>query len=151
MWFRNRWSWGYDNYIPKLFSVSNTQINAEHNEPGNYFLYFENNPEHIFCDNITNLKKLYNIQNASGYYKDGINEYIVNKNFKAINNDKSGTKAGLNYFYMIPPLESVTLKLRLTNNHNEEPFKDFDEIFSLRINEADLFYEGFQKDFQNTG
>ena len=149
LWFRNRWSWGYDNYIPKLFSVSNTQINAEHNEPGNYFLYFENNPEQIFCDNITNVKKLYNIENASGYFKDGINEYIVNKNFKAINNDKSGTKAGLNYFYMIPPLESVTLKLRLTNNHNEEPFKDFDEIFSLRINEADLFYEGFQKDFQN--
>lgn len=145
LWFRNSWSWGNDDYVPILKLDSNNSINVEHKEFGNYYFYFEDNPEALFCDNNINIKKLYNAENASGYFKDGINDYIINGVKNAVNTGKSGTKAGLNYFLYIPANKEIILRFRLTNGNHNAPFNEFDEIFSNRKNEADNYYDELQK------
>ena len=139
LWFRNTWAWGYDNYKPKINSGKNKSLLIEHNKLGNYHFYYQNEPGLLFCDNETNVAKLYNTD-AAGYFKDGINEFLTNKNDEAINPDKTGTKAGLHYNLMVSSKENIILKFRLTGRKNLKPFSDFDNNFEKRKNEADTFF-----------
>jgi hypothetical protein len=49
-------------------------------------------PELLFCDNETNVSRLWGRQ-APGFCKDGINDYVVAGNRAAVNPDAVGTKA----------------------------------------------------------
>ncbi len=151
IWFRNTWSWGYDNYKPIITSAGNNLIQLNHNHFGNYKLYIEGNAETIFCENETNLKKLYNVDIKS-FFKDGINDYIVSGNNKFINHD-SGTKAGINYELQFSSNESKTIRLRLTadpkKTFNKNIFDNFDLIVSTKISEADEFYKELQSRLKN--
>jgi Mannosylglycerate hydrolase MGH1-like glycoside hydrolase domain/Glycosyl hydrolase family 63 C-terminal domain len=148
LWFRNSWSWGIKDYEPVINSARNFLV-ARHKELGTYYLYFENDPDQLFTDNNTNVKRLYNVDNAVGYFKDGIEDYVVSKKINSINKNKSGTKAALNYELSIAGKKSAEVKLRLTNSVNDSPFSDFDEIFEARIKEADEFYSELQAEIEN--
>jgi hypothetical protein len=50
------------------------QIKHKHLNTG--FLYFDQG-EPLFCENESNNRRLYNIQNSTPYPKDGINDYII--------------------------------------------------------------------------
>ncbi|HWZ22160.1 MAG TPA: hypothetical protein VNW06_05870, partial [Cytophagaceae bacterium] len=113
IWFRNTWKWGYNSYKPALAANGDRTINIQHEKLGHYFLYTEENSGLLFCDNETNDKRLYNIENADAYCKDGINEFIVHENQIAINPNRTGTKASVSYKCHVPAGESVTIKLRL--------------------------------------
>src|SRR5690606_39054443 len=102
-------------------------------------------PELLFCDNETNRMRLYGQPNLHKYCKDGINNYIVNGDPSQVNPDLYGTKAGLNYQLNIPPQEAVSIRLRLDNKAHPSSFKDFDEVFQQRIQEANIFYRELQK------
>lgn len=143
VWFRNTWSWGYDDYKPKINWHLN-RLNIEHQELGNYKLYFENDPEILFCDNDTNIERLYGIKKEDSFYKDGINNFIVEGNREAVNSNSEGTKAGLNYKFIIPGKKSKSIKLRLTKKSIQKPFLNFDENFNKKIKEADKFYNELQ-------
>ena len=80
VWFRNTWTWGYENYQykPILNGVANKFIEVSHRDLGQYKLYCENADELLFCDNETNFKDLYHFINDTPYCKDGINNYVVN-------------------------------------------------------------------------
>ena len=145
VWFRNTWSWGYDNYKPNLFAVQDHCIEIEHRALGNFQLYCENNDSLLFCENETNCEKLYNHQTDIKYHKDGINEFIVNQNGASINPDRGGTKASANYDIDIPGMQSKTIRLRLTKTVNDKPFDDFDSLFNQRIQETNEFYSDLQK------
>ena len=147
IWFRNTWSRGYDNYKPEINSGKNF-LKINHKKAGEYFLYYENNPEVLFCDNDTNVKKLFGID-KSGYFKDGVNEYIVGGNPDAVNKNNNGTKASLNYFKMIPGGNSFEVKLRLVKNKIESPFEKFEILINEKIKEADEFYNHIQNDIEN--
>ncbi len=151
IWFRNTWSWGYDNYKPSISTQNNNYLLLNNRNIGNYSLFFEENPELLFCDNDTNLKRLYNVD-SEGLFKDGINDFIVNGKKEAVNNT-AGTKAGINYKITLPALSSKVIKLRLKANSDKleliNPFEDFDSIFNLRTKETDEFYEELESQIKS--
>ena len=148
IWFRNFWSYVEDNYKPKLTCGVNT-IYIEHRDLGNFNLYFDGHPTTLFTNNETNWHTVYGAKQKKGYYKDAINEYIVKGNKKAINPHDEGTKAALQYTFIVDSGESAVVQLRLSKEFNASPFLAFDEIFEARKSEADEFYGDLQKHVDN--
>ena len=72
------------------------------NEQHVYHLYFENPDELAFCDNETNHQLLHNTPNRRLYAKDGINDYLIKGDKKAINPNKEGTKMAGIYKIVVP-------------------------------------------------
>jgi len=170
IWFRNTWSWGHDDYRPQVRAsetlafakehgtAGSSVIEVEHKAYGKRWLLFEGEPELLFTENETNVKKLFGGENRTPYVKDGINNYVVHGNRNAVNPEKYGTKASALYKLSIAPGASVTLRLRLTDKEPkvvrmsaprlvlaEAPKMEllgraFESIFSARREEADEFY-----------
>ncbi|RFZ84461.1 glucosidase [Mucilaginibacter terrenus] len=138
LWFRNTWSWGYDNTKPSLSAIAEKEISIKHHELGELYLKAEGNAEMLFCDNETNLTRFTGAVKDGAFYKDGINDYIVNK-ANTVNPAKTGTKAAVNYDISIPANGSREIRLRLSPNSNAS-FDDFDDVCAARITEADDFY-----------
>jgi hypothetical protein len=144
IWFRNSWSWaGNGTARPHLKAHSDSTI--ELNEPalGQRWLHCENASELLFTNNETNVQRLFNAPNLSPFVKDGINDYIVQGAAGAVNPAKVGTKAAANYALRIDPGQTVTIRLRLTNQASlPDAFgKQFDAVFDQRIREAGEFYD----------
>ncbi|HWY31490.1 MAG TPA: hypothetical protein VNX46_12080, partial [Candidatus Acidoferrum sp.] len=104
----------------------------------------QNLPEALFCDNETNGKKVFGVENGPGFFKDAFHECIVGGNPAAVNNKRTGTKAGAHYQLEIAPGGSKQIRLRLARKTTGKPFEDFDQIFADRIAEADVFYAELQ-------
>ena len=143
IWFRNTWSWGYDEYRPVMKSTGDGNVLIDHKAFRQLMLHLDTKTALLFCDNETNLTKLYGVENKNAFVKDGINEFLIHKNEKAINGNGDGTKAAANYNLVIRGKESATVRLRLCANHID-PFNDFDTIFNKRISEAGEFYDALQ-------
>lgn len=139
LWFRNTWSWGYDGYRPSI-RLGADCLEADHQRLGKYRLYWEGSPELLFCENDSNAGKLFNAGPENGFFKDGIQEYVVHHDRNAVNPRMTGTKAGVCYQITVPAQSSHTLRLRLTAAPEEHPFLLFDTVFSERIKETDEFY-----------
>src|SRR6266516_4670623 len=124
IWFRNTWSWGHDDYRPQVRAsgtlafakehgtAGSSVIEVEHKAYGKRWLLCEGEPELLFTENETNVKKLFGGENRTPYVKDGINNYVVHGNRNAVNPEKYGTKASALYKLSIAPGASVTLRLR---------------------------------------
>jgi hypothetical protein len=147
IWFRNTWAWGYDNYMPELTADSHGVIEVYHEKLGQMWLNAEGEPELLFCDNETNTPRLYNVSDDKQFYKDGINDYIIHGS-NTINPKKTGTKAAVNFDINVPAKQSVTLRLRLSQNA-VNGFDDFDKLFDARKQEADQFYSDLNKGASN--
>ena len=147
IWFRNTWAWGYDNYIPELTADSHGVIEVYHNKLGQLWLNGEGSPDILFCDNETNNPKLYNYADGKPYYKDGINNHIVN-GADTVNPKRTGTKAAINYDIKVKAKDSYTIRLRFSSNA-KNGFNDFDTIFNTRVTEADEFYKDVQQNNPN--
>ncbi len=145
LWFRNTWSWGYDEEKPLLSIADDESICVHHKILGDYNLYVQEQGEILFCENETNIQRLYNTENKHPYTKDGIHNYIIQKNANAINTN-AGTKAAINFDVTIGPKQNKTFCLRLCSGTNKKPFIDFEKAFSARTNEAESFYNTIQKD-----
>ncbi len=148
IWFRNTWAWGYEQYShkPMLTGIANAQIEVSHKQLGKYKLYCEEADELLFCENDTNTERLYGKPNKTPYCKDGINNAVVNGKRDAVNPNQIGTKASARYERMVPPGESVEIRLRFSDNtHLPDAFGDFDAIFADRMAEAEDFYGELQK------
>jgi hypothetical protein len=148
IWFRNTWSWGRDNFRPTLEAVSAPApkidiIEANHRELGPYHLYCEDAGDILFTENETNLTRLWNLLNRTPFVKDSINDRIVYDAIDKVNPQRVGTKAAAHYKFTIPPNESRTVRLRLTQIQDRmigDPFAKFEKIFLQRATEADEFY-----------
>lgn len=147
IWFRNTWAWGYDSYMPELTADSHGVIEVYHEKLGQMWLNGEGSPDTLFCENETNTVRLYNYDNGKTYFKDGINNYIVNGE-NTINPKKTGTKAAINYDITVKAKDCYTIRLRLSKNA-KNGFDDFDPIFSARVAEAEAFYAELQKNNTN--
>ncbi|MBC6605487.1 glucosidase [Hymenobacter sp. BT188] len=145
VWFRNTWSWGHDSYRPHLRTPEPGMVQIDHKEMGTYQLYCDQNPPLLFCDNDTNGERLYNLPADGLFFKDGINNYVINGKLDAINPSQTGTKAAAQYTLHIPPGESRSVRLRLSQATLHAPFADFTEIFAARQQEADEFYNRVQE------
>ena len=109
-------------------------------------MYCEGRPELLFCDNETNFRKLYGSNQSTGYFKDGINSFIVEDDRSAVNPEGVGTKAAPHYYAKIPAGGSATFRVRLTNAELSKPFDDADAILVQARQDADDFYAELQRD-----
>ncbi|MCP3712706.1 glucosidase [Paraburkholderia sp. CNPSo 3274] len=141
LWFRNTWSWGYDDYRPSLCAADSGVIRATHRELGEYWLYCDGETELLFTENESNARRLWNQPNASPYVKDAFHSYVVDGQRDAVNPAGKGTKAVAHYVCDVPAGSAATIKLRLSAVKRDSPFEDFERTFDDRVTEADAFYK----------
>ena len=151
LWFRNDWaSWiAATNRAAEAPTLTQIQagvgtraIEAQHATLGTYYLYCDGEVPLLFVDNTTNNARLFPGQpNASPYVKDGINDCVVQGRQTAVNPAHQGTKASAHYRQLVGPGQSMTVRLRLTNQASTAPFGPaFATTFAARLTEADAFY-----------
>lgn len=150
VWFRNNWKWGYNTYKGQTVASHDGCINIQHDSISiKRFYSRDTDAESVFCENETNNPKLYGAPYPGNtYFKDGINDYIIYGS-NTINPEKTGTKASFLLDEIIEARESKSFDFRLSPQDLDEPFENFDEIFSARITEANEFYEEIQNDVTN--
>lgn len=144
--FRNTWSWIRNARKPKL-SANNSSINIEHDLLGDFRLACDDHPTLLFCDNETNVRRLYGQADANGFFKDAFHDYVIAGDTSAVNPAQTGTKAGALYELTIPAGQSMTVRIRLTKSGMASmgsPWVDFDAILAQRRSEADEFFAGLQ-------
>jgi hypothetical protein len=160
LWFRNTWSWNPGTPRPVLRRIQcpgnpkPSPLNPEshcpeivevyHQKYGRRWLYCDGESQLLFTENDTNSCKLYGEQSGAGYYKDGVNDFVVRGEQEAINLQQNGTKMAALYRLSLGPGESSTIRLRLTDKEmivlGQLPFADFDDVFEQRRHEANEFY-----------
>jgi hypothetical protein len=151
LWFRNTWSWEEHHAKPNLRAVrGGSAITVQDEELGVFEFYpgaadgDKALPELLFCENETNLKKIFNRESGPGFFKDAFHEFIVGGKSEAVNPKRTGTKMCAHYQLAIPAGGSHQICLRLARQTSGKPFEDFNDIFAQRIAEADLFYAEIQ-------
>src|SRR5262249_26197506 len=144
LWFRNTWSWFADSPRPSLKRVDNYVVVA-HEKLGVYTLHFDHADEICFCDNETNMRRLFGSHESGRLYKDGLHEYVVNGNAQAVSSH-GGTKVAGLHRLVIGGHASTAVRVRLAfGAAKAEPFEDFDHVFALRQTEADAYYAKLQR------
>ena len=154
LWFRNTWTLGYDEHRPEIVGTAPDALAAAHRDLGRYQLYCDQPAELLFCDNETSPtlfgKKRKKKNKAGRYFKDGINEYIVQGQATAVNPARRGTKAAARYQLVVQPGQPQLVRLRLSQPEHGAPFVDFDHLFATRRREADEFYDCIQEGLSST-
>ncbi|MCW5981954.1 MAG: glucosidase [Bryobacteraceae bacterium] len=142
VWFRNTWSWGRAEQRPALRAAGGGVIELDEPYYGVRRLFCEGSPELLFTENETNLRRLFDVENATPFVKDGINDYIVLGAADAVNPARRGTKAAARYRLRLRSGESAAVRLRLSESDGEtNPLgPEFDAVFADRLQEADEFY-----------
>ncbi|VTU00812.1 glucosidase : Glycoside hydrolase, family 63 OS=Gemmatimonadetes bacterium KBS708 GN=J421_5672 PE=4 SV=1: Glyco_hydro_63 [Gemmataceae bacterium] len=154
LWFRNTWSWDTSAFKPTI-DPDASGLRLIHPEWSEYQFWAEGAQvaaaggagaaRYLFTDNETNIPALYSSpppEGSSGYYKDGINEYVVGGNAAAVNPANTGTKVAAHYTFTVPPGKSVVVRCRLSHRADlpAEPFAGFDDLVATRLREANQFY-----------
>ncbi len=140
LWSRNDWVWSGHKRRARIRGHEAGSLHAVHPAMANMRLDFEAADAVLYCENETNLRRLYGYD-VCGPFKDGINDAIVQGNLDAVGGSE-GSKAALQRRVMLAPGEMVITRLRLRQANVDAggAFDDFDEIVSDRIREADEFY-----------
>jgi hypothetical protein len=131
---------------PRLVGQDDHTVSIDHPLLPPMRLACDGHPDLLFCDNDTNVGRLGGQVVSGGYFKDGINDYLVNGNLGAVNPGRAGTKFAAHYQLTLPPSGTVHLRLRLVRDGTPGGFKDFDGVFSRRRAEADDLYAALQYD-----
>jgi hypothetical protein len=149
LWARNIWSWKPESMRPRLVARADNSISVDHPDFHPDFrplrLLCGGNPEFLFCENDTNVRRLWGMEAPGHYFKDGINDYIVNGDFTAVNPERRGTKVAAHYRLTLPGTGSARLRARLTLDEHAVGLDAFDRILSERCAEADEFYAELQR------
>jgi hypothetical protein len=150
VWFRNTWSWDSSVRRPVMRAaapVRDAATVALH-EPdyGQRWLYCDGEPPLLFTENDTNTARLFG-HSQTGYFKDGINDFVIHGATGAVNPDRIGSKAAAHYRAVVPAGGRVVFRLRLTDLGPQTwasgPFDaEFERAFAQRRSEADDFYAG---------
>ncbi|MGN6532322.1 MAG: MGH1-like glycoside hydrolase domain-containing protein [Ginsengibacter sp.] len=142
LWFYNRSSNEKLSEKPVISAINKTTVKATHQRLGTYFLYFQPPRISLFTDNVTNAKKVFSKTNPTPFVKDAFHSAIISKkNIGALRKRNYGTKFAPVYDYEIPPGESKTIYLRLSDKETDNAFEPgFENIFSFRKSEADDLY-----------
>jgi len=137
LWFRNTWSWGIDPARPTI-RLEDGVLRAEHAELGLRRLAADGSGEVLFCENETNLARLYGATAGTAYPKDGIGDHVV-RGAPTVNPEPVGTKAAFRRHLTIGAGETGTVQLRL-GARLDGIGDDFASIMAARKQEADEFY-----------
>ncbi len=150
LFFRNTWAWHLDAPKPGLRQTGDGALVAEHEKLGVFHWYCEGAPPILFCDNETNVRRLYGARHAIGSFKDGINDLIVHGDDGAVRADGRGTKAAARYRLEVPGGgQAVVVRVRLSKDPHEDPFGGFDAMVEQRRHEADEYFAAIQADVED--
>ena len=151
IWYRNTWSWGYKRAKPMLTALNDHTVYTNHRYLGERWWYIDvkstpniNAPSILFTENETNFEYLYHTPNNCPYVKDGIQNAVVQNKLDRVNPDRQGTKAAADFKTILAPGETFIVQVRFTNLDLDNPFDDFDDIITKRLQEADQFYKSIQ-------
>ncbi|MDC0358786.1 glucosidase [Oligoflexia bacterium] len=154
LWFRNTWEWGCRHegctMKPKIDLNADGVLQTRHETLEPFRFAYDLNelsqalPEVLFTDNATNSERLTSTANTTRYVKDAFHDYVIHGNREAVNPGRFGTKAAPLYNLVIPPGQSVVIRLRLSAE-SELPKTFFGAEFDGIIDEcrkgADQFYQ----------
>jgi hypothetical protein len=115
-WFRNTWSWGDSEPRPGLRAPGDRSVPIDHPFAGTLELIAAAGPDGagpqlLFCENETNLARLYGAAPVSPYPKDGINDHVIH-GAATVNPAGAGTKCAFWYQVRVPPGQTAELRLR---------------------------------------
>ncbi|MFL6086053.1 MAG: MGH1-like glycoside hydrolase domain-containing protein [Mycobacterium sp.] len=149
MWYRNTWSWDADAARPTITATSTGTVATNHPFLGQLELLPGPDPQGaspalLFCDNDTNLERLYGVPSSSRWPKDGINDHVVS-GADTVNPERRGTKFAAWYRLTVRPGETAELRLRLRPagvgpDAASALGPDFSRVVEQRRAEADEFY-----------
>jgi len=145
LWFRNTWSWGAAGVKPDLALVDGNTVVARSGELGTYRLYRDGDARWIFTDNDTNPRRLFGLQDATGYFKDAFHDFVVHGDDDAVNPLRRGTKAAAHYRLEIAAGGHAVVRLRLSADAQPDPLAPCDQLMERRRSEADGFYQRLQE------
>ena len=116
-WFRNTWSWDADAPKPALVGAGGSAVTVEHPFLGSLELLAGPGPEGtspvpLFCENETNMARLYGAAATTPYPKDGIGDHVIS-GAATVNPDQRGTKCAFWYRLTVAAGETAELRLRL--------------------------------------
>ncbi|KAJ5739172.1 hypothetical protein N7533_011956 [Penicillium manginii] len=158
VWFRNTWSWGFENEgeKPSIKHEGPRIAKSNHEKLGERYACFapsppvgssdeDIQPQLLFTENESNNKKLWDTENDQPYVKDAFHRHIVDKEKGAINPANEGTKLAAWYAFDegegVPPGECAVVRFRFSRK--KEEFVDeevVDDVIEQRRAEADDFY-----------
>jgi hypothetical protein len=144
-WFRNTWAWEAGTARPGMAATSDISVGIDHPFAGQLELLADAGPGGIgpslvFCENETNMKRLYGTDSGTPYPKDGINDHVVG-GAPTVNPERSGTKCAFWYQVTLAPGATTELRLRLRPAQAADAFGDaFGHVMALRKAEAEEFY-----------
>ncbi len=149
-WFRNTWSWGDDGERPGLRASGDRSVALDHPIVGSMELIGAAGPDGagpqlLFCENETNLARLYGAAAVTPYPKDGINDHVIG-GAATVNPVADGTKCAFWYQVTVPAGGTVELRLRLRptpkgRRSAADPLgAEFTQVMAERRAEADEFY-----------
>src|SRR5262249_27274439 len=95
-------------------------------------------PTPLFCENETNTARLYGVEAATPYPKDGINDHVVS-DADTVSPDARGTKAAFWYVADVAPGATFEVRLRF-REASQTTVVPFAETLARREAEADAFY-----------
>jgi hypothetical protein len=152
LWYRNTWIWGCKHdgcwIKPRLSVLDGSTLQGDHVSFGKHYFVAGPGPDRkvppfLFTENETNTRRLYDTDNYTPYVKDAFHEYVVRGETGAVHPKLVGTKAAAHYQLDIAAGKEVVIRLRLSNQRlaaEKSLGKEFDDIFSARIDEADKFH-----------
>ncbi len=116
-WFRNTWSWDFGAPKPVLALAGDSAVSIEHPFLGSLELLAGAGPDGmvpvpLFCENETNVARLFSAPPQTPYPKDGINDHVVS-GAATVNPGQQGTKCAFWYTLTIAPGQTAELRLRL--------------------------------------
>jgi hypothetical protein len=146
LWSRNSWSWREGAKRPLLRALPSGEVHVQHPALPEMRLSVDGLPQLLFCENETNTRRLFG-SNAPGYFKDGINDYVVHDDESAVNPLHEGTKVALHHRLLLAGGGTARVRVRLRPaGATGNAFRDFDHVMATRLAEADEFYAVLQQE-----
>jgi len=150
LWFRNTWSWGDAGEKPVLEQAKlrgkRTGVVARHPELATRWLLCAGAVPLLFTENETNRARIFGEKGAKGFFKDGINDAVVDGKRDRVSPEPRGTKVAFDVELDVAPGGMQEIRLRLTDQppggaKAADPLgREFESVFRAREDDADEFY-----------
>ncbi len=126
LWFRNTWAWAEATVRPALRAAGPDRVAVDHPRLGCLVWEVDTDPngalpDLLFCENETNVRRLFDSAQCPPFPKDGINDHVLT-GAPTVNPDGAGTKTAAWYRLAVAPGETQVVRVRLRPPSSTAPF-----------------------------